>query len=298
MVLYSKEKIIEFVQDIIAEYGSMRLTVRQIYYRLVAAQKLINKLSSYKRLSQILVDARKKGDIDFEDIEDRTRTIDEHEREEETPEDYFRDWYDTVLNIGENYDLPLWWGQDTKVVVMIEKQALSSLFEMITKPLNVDQVVCRGYPSLTLLYELAGRVDEMSDARDVQFLYFGDYDPSGTDIERHVKKELTYEFGLDFSTERVAITRDQIEEYNIPPAPAKTSDARYDRFVAEEGVAWQVELDAIEPKTLQRMVKSNILRFFDNDINNDRKEETEDRRVKLREWVKKAFREDFEPPED
>ena len=296
----SKEEIVAKVKTVIAQYGGMRLTLRQIFYRLVSAQVIKNSEPEYKRLGRILVEARKEKKIRYTDIEDRTRAVHSPVGQDEyTSAKWFRRFYDHIRELDKGYSLPRWWGQKIEVVVFLEKEALSALFEDVTDRLKVDLVVCRGYPSLTLMYEVASHLGRMPDSvESVEFIYFGDYDPSGADIERHVGEELSTTFGLDFHITRKAITRDQIDEYHIPPAPAKQTDSRTAGFEEREGVSWQVELDAIEPKVLQGMIEEEIEQYYAEDQAEVRKEELEKRREKIREWLDDAFNEDFEPPDE
>ncbi len=141
------------------------------------------------------------------------------------------------------------------------------------------------------MYELSERISDRlgQDAvEEVVGIYFGDYDPSGADIERAVGESLDTDFGSYMNIERVAITREQIARYNIPPAPAKRTDSRTAGFVAREGVAWQVELDAIEPRTLQGIIRSAILAHYDPDVKQERDEELERRRAKIRRWIEES----------
>jgi hypothetical protein len=54
----------------------------------------------------------------------------------------------------------------------------------------------------------------------------------------------------------------QVIEWNLPPAPAKEGDSRTKNW---DGIG-QVELDAIEPRKLQRMCQDAINEFFDYDL--------------------------------
>jgi hypothetical protein len=294
----SRDDLIEQANNIIGQYEGLKLTVRQIYYRLVASQLIPNSTSSYQKVVKALVYARKQGSVDYDDIEDRTREVHRVESEEyESATSYFNGYLNYIKRLDENYTLPLWWNQPVKMQVWVEKQALSSLFQAITDKWGVDLVVCRGYPSLTLLHE-ASVVLNGEDDKDLQIIYFGDFDPSGADIERNVGESLDTDFGVVMDIERIAITRDQIDKYHIPPAPAKTSDSRYEGFLEREGVAWQVELDAIEPKTLQKMIEGAIKKHYDGKIALSRAEELLNRRSQIREWIEGAINQDFESPED
>ncbi len=289
----SKEACVGLVQGIIAEYAGMRLTLRQIYYRLVAAQFFPNVLQSYKWLSTVLVDARKDGDIDYNAIEDRTREMHEGYGEDRTAAAHFRRSWEYVADMDNRYTMPHWWGQPKFVQVWLEKQALAALFEQVTDAEGIDLAVCRGYPSLTFLWEASETLQEL-DSKEIQILYFGDFDPTGEDIPRYVMETLREEFGIEATFERVAINRDQIDRYNIPPAPAKTTDSRYTAFVAEHGVAWQVELDAIEPRTLQGLVRDAIRGHWDNAAGRRRNTTLGQRRTQIREWLDDAVNPDFD----
>lgn len=259
--LSKKEKVAIAAMQVIFQYKEMRLTVRQIFYRLVATQKIQNTVANYHFLINALSWARRGLIIPYSAIEDRTREVTEADKTEVPPASHFKTHYNYLKNAQDYYSVPLWWHQETRVVVMLEKQALASVFERVTKPLEVDLVVCRGYPSLSLLYEVSERL--MPEQKDVKILYFGDYDPSGMDIQRSLSKTLEEDFYLGVDIERIAITREQIDELHIPPAPAKKTDSRTRKFEEREGVSWQVELDAIEPNALSQMIEANILNYMD-----------------------------------
>ncbi|RVD42852.1 hypothetical protein EN742_06450, partial [Mesorhizobium sp. M4A.F.Ca.ET.020.02.1.1] len=70
-------RIIEKANEIIAEYQAMgySLTLRQLYYQFVARALIPNKQSEYKRLGDIVNNARLAGLTDWSAIEDRTRNV-------------------------------------------------------------------------------------------------------------------------------------------------------------------------------------------------------------------------------
>jgi hypothetical protein len=89
----------------------------------------------------------------------------------------------------------------------------------------------------------------------------GDHDPSGIDMTRDLRDRLSM-LGAKVSVERIALNKPQIDQYNPPPNPAKTTDTRYKSYMAEYGVdSW--ELDALEPKTLDNLICTHILKYLD-----------------------------------
>lgn len=294
--------IIPAVRDIISQYGGTRLTLRQIFYRLVVAQVIPNTQSQYKSLSAILVKARMNRAIGFWDIEDRTRGMDYGHGEDRSTADYFGSYYRTIRDLAGYYTLPVRWGQPEYVQVWVEKQALSRVFSDITQAEGIDLAVCKGYPSLTFLGEAAQDLrrhhgEGNRSWENVHVLYFGDYDPSGLDIERYIEERLG-DLGAYPQVRRIAIDREQVDEYNIPPAPAKTSDSRYWTMEMETGEAMQVELDAIEPNTLQELIRAAIREHFEEEAGERREEVLERRQERIQEWVDEIMPEDYTPPED
>ena len=65
--------IIREVNAIFKQYNT-KMTLRQVYYRLVAKHIIPNTVSQYKYLSKILVKAREDNEIKHNMIEDRVRT--------------------------------------------------------------------------------------------------------------------------------------------------------------------------------------------------------------------------------
>ena len=288
--------LVERILSVIAQYTGMRLTLRQIYYRLVAAQVFPNRISSYKLLSDVLARAREARQVPWDAIEDRTREIHPGHGDDRTAGDHFRLYWNYVTNMDTKYEMPRWWKQPKRVFVVLEKEALFEVFRQITDGEGVDLIPLRGYSSVTLLHDFSRRMRRVPDGADLHVLYFGDFDPSGADIER-VAGEKLMEYGASFEIERVAITREQIDEFNIPPAPAKDTDSRTAAFQAEHGEAIQVELDAIEPRTLQEIIQDAIRSHWDNDAGRERDEELRQRRERIREWLDDAVNQDFEIPE-
>jgi hypothetical protein len=91
---------------------------------------------------------------------------------------------------------------------------------------------------------------------------FGDLDPSGVDAARDIEAKLRrYAPGAEIHFERPAITRAQVEEWNLPTRPTKQTDTRAKKF----GSATSVELDAIPAHQLRGLVCECIERHIDQE---------------------------------
>ncbi|MFH8496680.1 hypothetical protein [Streptomyces coeruleorubidus] len=91
----------------------------------------------------------------------------------------------------------------------------------------------------------------------------GDHDPSGIGAWRDLRDKLT-EFApdADIVFDRLAVTEEQITELELPTRPTKRTDTRTAGFEAA-GYGESVEVDAIPPDTLRRIVRDGIEQHID-----------------------------------
>lgn len=276
-----REVLLEAVKAKLTEFAGMVVTLRQLYYRLVAAGVIPNNLRAYKNLGAALTKWRREGTVPMEAFEDRTRKMQEHDLGNTVNDP--NAWMDYMLRQGvknaRGFYLKTWYGQPYHVVVAVEKQALEGPFAEVCEELDVDLAVCRGYPSLSFLRDISENLQKDGE-RDNVVLYFGDLDPSGLDIPRAVEGDLTGFFGNSLTFERPALTHEQVEEMHLIPAPVKMTDKRAEGFIVEHGTE-VYELDAIEPRTLQDILRHNILRYFDESTADTRDEEIRKAKVRI-----------------
>lgn len=284
----SKYKIIvQEVNKIISQYDQ-KMTLRQIYYRLVAKQIIPNTLNRYKALSRYLVKARENGEVDWRQIEDRARNTHGGDYGRDSVSDvesYISDMVTEFKDSWSDITLSRWKGQENYVEVWIEKDALSRLATTAVTDLAVKVCPSKGYSSFTYVIKTVQRL-RYREHRDknIHILYFGDFDPSGLDIERDLYSRLVrYGSPSSLTVTRIALTSEQIMEYQLPPSPAKISDVRYAKFVYETGSDDTVELDALEPPVLSELIRDSVSDLIDWDIWTERIEEETEIREKVKE---------------
>ncbi|MGQ4874593.1 MAG: hypothetical protein ACP6IY_11045 [Promethearchaeia archaeon] len=259
-----KERLIIEVNNIINSY-TQKLTLRQIYYRLVAKLIIQNKQSQYKYLSSVLVEARKSGKIPYNAIEDRTREVINNSIINYT---YWKKDLEDLLYFIENYtyDIPDNLYQDKITLIVLEKQALEGVFRHSIKGYsNVILIVCRGYNSLTQIWDLSEILK--NEDRQVHCRFFSDFDPSGMDIQRNfIEQCKSLDIKFD-SFKRIALKKSQVKKYKLPYAPTKLSDSRAKNW-HYPGV---VELDALDPNILDQMIKKVCKENWDYEVENAKK---------------------------
>lgn len=232
------------------------MTVRQVFYRLTV-QGVVPKQErrGYQTVQRLLVEMRDNGDIDYDDIVDSSRTI----RAPDTFDSIDQALYDATRQ----YRRSLWTGRDEFIQVWIEKEALAGVVWDVTDRWDVQLWVNRGFASLSYLNQGAQWINKALSKGKRVFIYnMGDHDPSGVGAWDSMKDRLVEwiddVYRVEF--ERIAVTPWQIREWSLPSRPTKQSDSRSKGFDAES-----VEMDAIMPRQLRRIVENAILRHVSLD---------------------------------
>ena len=226
-------------------------TVRQLYYQLVSRGHIQKTEAEYKTLVRLLGLMRRAGEVPFDYLADNTRWM--------RKPDSHCGLSHLLRDTAALYRRDLWQNQPVYVEIWLEKDALSGVLIDVTSEYDVPLMVTRGYPSLTFLHSAA---EEIADVEKPAYLYyFGDRDPSGVDIPKKVEAGIR-EFAPDAEVyfERVAVTDEQIVEYDLPTRPTKKSDTRSKNFDGES-----VEVDAIAPDELRRLARYCITQHIDRD---------------------------------
>lgn len=261
--------LIGFMNDLIDSYmrQGFTLSVRQLYYQLVARDKIPNTEQSYKRIASIINDGRLAGLIDWDAIEDRNRDVQMRTR--------WTSGSQIMDAAARSFHMDMWDNQENRVLVIVEKAALAGVLEGVCNRYDVPLLAARGYPSVSIVREIAIQhiAPAINNGQYVTVLHLGDHDPSGIDMTRDLEErfnmfiEHEVEPGEEdrFTLDRIALTMDQIAERKPPPNPAKTTDARFGSYIKVYGrESW--ELDALDPNYLNNLVDSHIHRFIDDDM--------------------------------
>ncbi len=239
------------------------LTLRQLYYQFVVRGQMLNTEQNYSRLSKVISDGRLAGMIDWDAIVDRTRYL----RKTST--------WDSPTQILEtaamSYKKDHWIGQDRRLQVWIEKDALIGVIEGTCNLWQVPYFSCRGYVSQSEMWNAGQRIirAKQDHDQDTLILHLGDHDPSGIDMTRDIRDRLdlftSEEDGYpDPEIKRIALNMDQVEEFNPPPNPVRLEDSRCQDYVAKYGnSSW--ELDALNPAMMSNLIADNITEWIDHD---------------------------------
>lgn len=284
------QDVLDAVNRVLREYQAhLPLTVRQIFYRLVGQYGYEKTERAYSRLCEYLVRARRAMIVDFSSIRD-DGTVAEGGGGYQDEGQFWRsvkasaDWYSRDRLKGQPVAIELW----------CEAAGMVPQLVRAVDGYSVPVYSTGGFSSVTVTHEIAKRAERRD--RPTVFLHVGDYDPSGESIfesmttdalsflrshlyDRTGNEEHLYlrrpveESGLpDLIPVRVALTAEQVDEFDLPTAPPKASDTRSVRWVGET-----CQLEAMPPDQIADLVERAVrdrldLDLFDENVRAEKEE--------------------------
>ncbi|HMJ55722.1 MAG TPA: hypothetical protein VK540_26785 [Polyangiaceae bacterium] len=229
------------------------VTCRRLFYRLVG-QGVIEKTDAQYQgtVIRLLGEMREAGELPWSWITDNTR----FQRKPES----FSSMAEALETTARFYRRAFWDEQNRYVEVWCEKVGLSGVLYPITSEWDVPLMLCGGSPSKTFLYEAAKTIEQVG--KPTFIYYLGDFDPSGVAIRERIDRDLRrYAPRADIEFVHVAVTEEQIEQYQLPTRPTKRSDPNAKKFGEKESV----EVDAIPAPELRRLVEECVTQHIDDD---------------------------------
>ncbi len=212
----------------------------------------------YRFVKRAVKRGRRAGYIDPAQIIDASRASETRTTDGWTDPEAFLEEH--VEGIWNRYWENFWDEQNVYLEIWLEKQSLASVFAPICNQYNVRLEATRGDWSDSKVYQACQRlIPYLNEGRDVRILYFGDYNPSGFHAPVSILDTMGY-YGIDlrrgfpgsddpryydvehrfpayfdaddggtasFAVERLALTTEQIAEFDLPenPVPSSTGES-------------------------------------------------------------------------
>jgi len=295
---------VQDVKRVLAEYQAhLPLTVRQIFYRMVGQYGYEKTEQAYNRLADYIVRARRAQLIPFSSIRDDGTVGSGY-----AGWDSMEQFVDGIRHSADSYQRERSEGQPVEVELWCEAAGMVPQLQRAVLGLPVSVYSTGGFSSVTVTHEIAQRA--LRRDRPTAFLHVGDYDPSGESIfeamgvdaksflrtklwQRLQDDEVLYlgnpvpEGSPDLLLSRVALTADQVDEYELPTAPPKKSDTRSASWVGDT-----CQAEAMPPDLLAEVIRNACEDQLDLDVLDDLKVVEEKERAALIEYL-----ESFELPE-
>ena len=247
----TKAEIEQLNQQIVDEIETYHpQSVRHVYYRMTSLRPpmiVVPKTEDgYNKVGWHITKLRREGRIEYSDIVDSTRSGIHVEA--------YDDAADFLRSTVNYYRHNIWKKLKTWCLVIVESRSLAGVLEDDCNEFGVSLYPLGGFSSITLLYDAAMRINSEHDDRHVVVFYIGDYDPAGVHIDRSAEEEIRLHLDPDVSMEfnRLAITEEQIAEYDLPTKPRKKKDKR------ALHITHTVEAEALPAPIMRQILREEI----------------------------------------
>lgn len=277
----TKSKVLlEAFLAVLDEYQAQQpLTLRQVFYRLVAIGKIDKTENAYDRILRIGNMGRRSGLISWDAIrDDKVTDILARPEKGYSAEELAQLRIDEIQQFDPKRHARFWtqkgYGQPIKVMILTESSGMAPMISTAVHDLGVSVRTSGGFDSVTAKKNLADGI--LNSRRPVRVLHIGDRDPSGEHLYTSLAADVTA-FVADLAADwpqwqgtpntdiefrRIAVTETQIKEYDLPTAPPKKSDKR-----SFSGLSTQCE--ALPPDILQKIARAACLEYYDPQIDAD-----------------------------
>jgi hypothetical protein len=253
------ERLIQAVLLVLNEYlAHWPLTVRQIFYRLIGLGQYEKTERFYDRLCEAVAKGRRARRIRFDAIRDDGVAVIQ-------PDHYasMDAFLHDMRNRAVNYERDKLAGQDVYVEVLCEAAGMQPQLAEVAAEFSVPVYSSGGFDSLTAKWQQAQRI--IRKRKRAVVLHLGDFDPSGksifdslaADVEAFVHADRLDGF-TTVTFERVALTAEQVVDYQLPTAPPKASDSRARTWDGET-----CQLEALAPDDLADILRQAITEHLD-----------------------------------
>jgi hypothetical protein len=243
------QALIAQVQGVVADYADyLPMTLRQVFYRLVATHDYPKDEGAYGRLGELVQKMRRASLLDWNAIRD-----DGAAREWAHGYATTADALALMQSIAAGFRFDRQQGQPVRLMVMCEAAGMAPMLAGVANDYGIDVLSGGGFDSVTAKYDLAR---EIADAGvPVEILHIGDHDPSGVHIASALSEDLSA-FCNGMGAEpprltRLAVTPEQVVTYGLPTAPPKPGDRR--AFTGET-----TQAEALPPDTLCAILRGAI----------------------------------------
>lgn len=230
------------------------LTVRQLYYRATVFGLVPKTEDGYNLVQRRATVLRRGGLVPYQRFADSTRWM----RKPTT----WSSMEQMLRHTTDGFRLDLWKGAERRCEIWCEKDALAGVISPITSEYDVPLMVSRGFSSITFLHQAATEIRRyaMRGVNTTVFLAY-DFDASGQLAAKKVAESLRHLSRRDVQVELLAVTLEQIEDWDLPTRDPKPAD-----FQKGWEHDFACELDAINPDQLQEIVLDAIESVADPDL--------------------------------
>jgi len=311
---------VEMVKRYLDEKKADSVGIRRLHYYIVSlpeSERMMpakrgfrtyeNTSQDYKKLSELLTQARIEGLVPFKWIIDEknlpiimmpTRKKGTWYLDYEYNSSGYIPFLKTVEEMAEFDELvqsidykpivekPRFIHQTHHIVVAIEKATSRTKLERLCTKYGADLLIFTGQFSVTRVHDAVSRA--MTEEKPVALLYISDLDCAGWFMPEAFFKRVNEIYPHpDNKVVRVALTREQVIKYNLPPAfdpdDKKYPETQKQRFIEESRGRECIELDALDEDVLIQLLEQELKKWAALEKDNEEHENLEKKAEEARE---------------
>lgn len=220
--------------------GTIPTNARFLYYELVQRGRLSKERTGARRpdqdLHDALTDIREDGRIPWSWIIDETRLLEDYTGQSSVKQG--------VLDRLPYVKLDPWRGRSP--LVLTESRSLAGVLRSIISEHRARIASTNGQCGGFLRTDIAPTLRP-----ETRVLYLGDYDLSGGQIEENTRRVLEREIGGELRWERLALTKDQVDDNKLPviiKRDKRYKDGRPHEAVETEAISQRVLIDILRAR--------------------------------------------------
>lgn len=178
--------------------------------------------------------------------------------------------------------------------IWCEKSTMNDVLEPLASSYHAVLCTFQGEASLTACSNFVDRVKAAN--KPARVMYISDFDAAGISMPKAVARKVEWVcdnrgLDLEIAISQVALTLEQVKDYNLPTTPMKPKEKRADAFMERTGIDGAVELDALEalyPGDLAEIVREWLEPYFSQDAADWHRSATGEIESRVKEEVKKV----------
>lgn len=223
-------------------------SVRHVFYRMTdprLPEPVEKSDKGYRTVQDRCLKLRRSGAMPYDWIADSSRHG-YHVATYGGPADFLR-------RVAGTYRADIWQHPDVPAYceVWVESRSIAGVVLDLCQELAVSLYPSGGFTSASFAYAAAGGLNKNGNTK---VFYIGDYDPAGVLIDVAIERELRSHLkpSAAFEFERIAITDEQIELFDLPTKPRKAGEKRATHITET------VEAEAMPAGVMRAILRSRI----------------------------------------
>lgn len=255
-------------QRLLNEYTGS-ITLRQLYYLLVAEGKVQYDESAYRKVKNLMINARKHGRVPPTTFSYDYKFVDE---------EVYGDIDKYIEQVVSSYRIPRTYKQPNYIEIWVEREPLKVYLDSLVSEYDIPVHVTGGYSSFSFVFEAATRIKAAAERNgSPRILYLSDFSSASLNMFDSLSSELSSH--LDLTKDeisaimlRVCVEPEHIVTYDLPvldtvPESTKTLlfEETYSDILEELGLPRLpiVEIESLNPLDLSDIVSNALFSLTD-----------------------------------